>query len=275
MDLGKSADPTSQAPAQTKNANGKPNIVPITKGKAPSELVKQWNALIAFLGTMNGRDKFYRGAQFFLKAVAWFLERYHPLREKNACSDVLNKMANGFGLGRRFVRIGNMPATIQGIQQSARDPDPWLSVCGVLSKTATLVFLFLDHASWISRQGVFAMNYDYWSYWESLCWLLSVWFMVLADTYVWLQVSAQRAALLARLRDANASELDSLCAQLDALREKRTNLILNYLRNFSDLPIALNGMYKYKSISPIVWHLLGLNSSIIGSYQTWPSTSSK
>ena len=193
-------------------------------------------------------------------------------------SIAFNKIANGFSLGRRFIRIGSLPSTIQGIQQSARESNAWMAFCGVMSKAATLSFILLDHTSWVSRQGVFKMDYDYYSYHESLCWFLSVAFMVLGDVHLWLaaeqQERAVRAKIAASRTAADRQPAPGLRAELATVQQRKVVLVLNFVRNFCDIPIALHGMFKFKNVSQLVWNLLGLLSSAIGGYQSWPAAPS-
>lgn len=224
--------------------------------------------LSACAHTPQGRDKFYRLSHFVLKDLAWIFENVIPLGKGNKTSDTCERIANGLMQGRRFFRIGSVPASIQGILAALREQDPVLRITALGSRITSLLFLVLDHASWMSRQGLFGMNYDEWVFYDCLFWLVSIIFQLVHDRRAFLIVEAQQAKLRSQWFDS--TDRVALERDIAALDARKRAVSLDFIRNLLDLPLALNGVFRFSRPAAIVFNLVGTASSLAGTYQTWP-----
>jgi hypothetical protein len=227
--------------------------------------------LIAFLTGVHGRDKFYRLCQFACKFVALLL-RNRP--GAGTAAGVFDSLASGIVAGRRFLRIGSIAGHVQGIEQALEERDSNIRTLLTSSRVASLGFLLLDNFSWSSRQGLFRMDYEYWTFFESCAWLLSIVFSM-ASSFLMLQKIAQRTE---RLRSEIAQTPSPSAANQDEMRslhQRRRYLRADILRNLLDLPLAASGLSKSPSLSPLLLTTAGLVSSWIGCKQTWPAGTGK
>jgi hypothetical protein len=162
------------------------------------------------------------------------------------------------------------------------EKDPNIRTLLTSSRVASLGFLLLDNFSWSSRQGLFRMDYgslvplfcwphamaEYWTFFESCAWLLSIVFSM-ASSLLMLQKIAQRTE---RLRFEIAQQASPSAANQDEMRslhQRLRYLRADILRNLLDLPLAASGLSKSPSLSPLLLTMSGLASSWIGCKQTW------
>ena len=203
-----------------------------------------------------------------MKDLAWIFENVIPLGKGNKVSDTCDRIAVGLMHGRRFFRIGSVPASIQGILAARREEDPVLRATALGSRLSSLIFLVLDHASWMSRQGLFGMDYNQWVYYDCIFWLVSIVLQLLYDRRAFQLAERQQASL--RNQWFNSTDRTALEREISALDARKKALSIDYIRNLLDLPLALNGIFRFSRPAAIVFNLIGTASALAGSYQTWP-----
>jgi len=241
-------------------------------------LTRETNNTIQFMTTVNGRDKFYRLAQYLLRFISFLIQLKWI---NNPLSDPMGKIAGGFGAGRRFVRLGGLPGTIKSVLESFSEADIIVRYCNFLARLSGLIFMILDHANWVSRCGVFKMDYDQMSIYDSMCWLGSLAPAILGDTYTYVKSTIKEIELLKK-RDylltqstSAPTEMKTVEEQIKSLKIKKVTCILNIIRNGSDMPIALSGIFRWKNVPNGLFPFLGSISSVLACYQTWPVTPPK
>lgn len=171
-------------------------------------------------------------------------------------------------LGRRFFRIGSVPTAIQGILAARRETDPMLRFTALGSRASSLLFLVLDHASWMSRQGVFGMDYNQWVYYDCIFWLVSIVLQILYARRAYALAEQQQRVLRSQWFDAK--DRDALSKDIEALDARMATLRIDFIRNLLDMPLALNGIFRPTRPAAIVFNIIGTASALVGSYQTWP-----
>jgi len=187
-------------------------------------LTRETNNTIQFMTSVSGRDKFYRLAQYLLRFISFLIQLKWV---NNPLSDPIGKIASGFGAGRRFVRLGGLPGTIKSVLESFTEPDILIRYCNFLARLSGLIFMVLDHANWVSRCGVFKMDYDQMSIYDSMCWLGSLAPAILSDTYIYILTSIKEIELLKK-RDylltqstSAPDEMKTVLEQIKSLKIKK------------------------------------------------------
>jgi len=231
--------------------------------------------------SLSGRDKLFRAVQYGAKLASYIVEQ--RLGKDAALVQQLARLASGFSVGRRFIRMGSLPPAIQGWFVGLHEPNPLLRSYNIIAKAAGIFFLALDHCGYLAKQGMFRWNTEFWRFWDCFFWFVSLWFTLLYDSYRYIEhaqdeervrqtLSLTCGHVSTPLVDSMAEEYrQSLLAELQQLRAKRLYVVSNLVKNLADLPISMDGMLKFSRVPPWVWHLLGLLSSVTGCYQKWPS----
>jgi hypothetical protein len=200
--------------------------------------------------------------------LAWIFENVFGFGKGNKSSDTCDRIANGLMQGRRFFRIGSAPAAIQGILAARREEDDVLRMAAIGSRVSSLTFLLLDHASWLSRQGFFGMDYNHWVYYDCLFWLVSIVLQLIYDRRAFQLAEHQQAKL--RAQWTTATDRSAVEKEINALEARKRAFSLDFIRNLLDLPLALNGVFRVSRPAASVFNLIGTASALAGSYQTWP-----
>jgi hypothetical protein len=224
--------------------------------------------------TAIGRDKLYRFLQSLLKTIAWTLQQFPAHAD---AAKKCTQLASGFSAGRRFLRIGHVPGALKGIQEAVHHETPVLASkhFSLVSRLFGLAFLLLDHWGWLAKQGLFQVDAERESVQQSVCAFFCTLFQILAEI-------GQYAVLLRELERLDAEEKAESAGDEQARTErearrrtllaKRRFLRLDFAKNLLDLPPTLNGARPIPRVSPIVWNLITLVSSIIGLAQSWPTS---
>jgi len=187
-----------------------------------------------------------------------------------------------FGGCRRVVRFGKLFTHLNTIFVSAaaryeKDRNLGAYACEVLKQLVLILYLYYDHVYWLIGVGLIKrLSGPYYSRAAAITWLLSVFFTIFGDTFklvaLWhkeRKLRQTRSQLNAK-KDApdwlaRATDLDR---QAKAIKQEKTDLYLNYLRNFFDLPLGCTGAFKLNSPAWLIGGT-GIISSLIGIYQTW------
>lgn len=156
--------------------------------------------------------------------------------------------------------------------QSLQEQKAFVALFGTLSKLSSLAFVFIDHSEWVSRCGVFKMQYEYWSWWSAFTWFMGALFGAVVNAYLWWTHRQRRAQLEATLAaTSDAAKRTELAGEMKKSEAGAKAQLIDFVRNFCDLIMASNGVRKNESVPQVVFPVFGIVSSIIGSWQAWPS----
>lgn len=187
----------------------------------------------------------------------------------------LNRIASAFSAGRRFIRIGHTPGAIKGLIEGLRYDSTefgyrWATF---VSRLFGVIFLHLDHITWLATLGVLPLNMEKQGVLSSICAFVNTFAQIVSDTITIMRLDRQRKQLLENLKKTPQDETatEAIVDQVNASSSLSKNLIYNCIRNALDLPGQLNGVYQWKSVPQSVWTILAFFSSSVGVWQSWPA----
>jgi len=225
--------------------------------------------VVAWLSTVIGRDRLYRLIGSGFKVLSWILTNVDA---QSTRATQLATMASGISLGRRFIRIGHMPGSFKLIVDTLHQdtPEYGYQLWTLINRIFGSVYLFVDHIGWLSRLGLFKVDGEKEGVQLSICGLGNTVFSIFSDAAQYQLLQDQKALLEARMSDRSlkSSELKQLQLELTSLETKVTNLHLNFIRNFLDIPPTAQGIWGWTFLSPGWWSLVVFVSSIVGVYQS-------
>lgn len=136
-----------------------------------------------------------------------------------------------------------------------------------------MIFLHLDHITWLATVGVIKLDMDKQGVRSSFCAFTNTFWQIVSDLITIMMLDKKRKAALDTLKAKSVSgkEMDDLVDQLHASATMHKMLMYNCIRNALDLPGQLNGVFQWKSVPQSVWTLLAFISSFVGVWQSWPA----
>ncbi|KAF9368918.1 Peroxisomal membrane protein PMP27, partial [Podila verticillata] len=100
--------------------------------------VQPW---LKFTATTVGRDKLYRGVQYFSRFLAWYLLRQGASKETVAR---FNNLKKTLGLSRKLMRFGKPIEHLEGAALATSVKDEFLRFCGVAKQLSYAGYLTFD-----------------------------------------------------------------------------------------------------------------------------------
>jgi hypothetical protein len=227
------------------------------------------SSLVEFLSKMGGRDKMARFSQYLLKVLVPMVEAYYG--GPSDLSKKMNSLSSGFGAGRRFMRLGNLPAQFQEVQKASELAPLPSRTFALLSKISSVCFTLIDNSEWASRLGTHKMDYNYWAFYSAVTWFCGSFFGALVNVYDCSVAHAKEQACRARLA-RESGDTSKLQQELRDHIAAQKRITVDFLRNAFDAIMASNGVRKYPERVPQwIFPVFGLISSCIGTYQAWPA----
>eukprot|EP01088_Endostelium_zonatum_P001087 TRINITY_DN1136_c0_g1_i1.p1 TRINITY_DN1136_c0_g1~~TRINITY_DN1136_c0_g1_i1.p1 ORF type:complete len:271 (-),score=39.83 TRINITY_DN1136_c0_g1_i1:19-831(-) len=186
------------------------------------------------------------------------------------------------GACRRVVRFGKVFQHLNSIFVSAvarfeKDHNIGIFASEVLKQLVLILYLYYDHVYWLIGVGfIKSAKGPYYSRGAAISWLLSVFFTIIGDCFklvaLWERERKIKATRFVLNKQKDAADwlpkITELDTQARALRQEKSDLYLNFTRNFFDLPLGCTGAFKLNSPA---WFIgaSGIISSLIGIHQTW------
>jgi len=237
---------------------------------------KALEAFIAFLGTTSGRDKSCRTIQYsarFLKPLLVHLSQKHNQEGLLKIADRIENIGGSMGMTRKVLRFGRPIGIIRNIfvlLKALRNKDKTEGASGVfytyfktLAEASLALFFLFDHVLYLSRLKVvenqnLVQRCDYLSNFFWLCECIAT---IISDC-------TSIHVLQGKLAQESLSRQKSL-EEINEIKERIDNSILNIIRCIIDVPVALHFMNP-KFLDPAFVGVLGTMTSLIGAFQAWP-----
>jgi len=148
-----------------------------------------------------------------------------------------------------------------------------------LKQIVLILYLYYDHVYWLIGVGfIKSTKGPYYSRGAAITWLLSVIFTIFGDCFklaaLWHRERRIKATRFELNKQKNSADwlprITELDSQARTLRQEKTDLYLNFARNFFDLPLGCTGAFKLNTAAWVIGSC-GIISSLIGIHQTWQS----
>ncbi|KAF9108258.1 Peroxisomal membrane protein PMP27 [Mortierella sp. AM989] len=199
--------------------------------------VKPW---LRFTATTTGRDKLYRGVQYFSRFLAWYLLRSGASKETVVRFDSLKKT---LALSRKLMRIGKPIEHVETAIAATSIKDEinrFFTVGKQLSYAGYLTFdalLFLDGSGAykfknIKRYGELANKF----------WLAGIVFSFLGGVYRTRHIHIRRSVASRGLKNHVESEKSIAVSEVDALNREQHQVNKQLLQDALDMLIPSTGL---------------------------------
>ena len=117
------------------------------------------------------------------------------------------------------------------------------------------------------------MAYEYWSWWAAFTWFLGALFGAIVNAYLWNMYRLKQQQLAQALKDnTDTTKRIELVKETEKAAAAMRAQAIDFARNASDFVMASNGVHKWESVPQMIFPIFGIVSSLIGSYQAWPSS---
>ncbi|KAF9431496.1 Peroxisomal membrane protein PMP27 [Entomortierella beljakovae] len=221
--------------------------------------VKPW---LNFAATTVGRDKLYRGVQYFSRFLAWYLYRMGSTKETVQRFDNLKK---ALALSRKLMRIGKPIEHVESAVKATSIKDEVsrsLTIGKQLSYAGYLTFdalLFFDGSGAykfknIKRYGELANKF----------WLAGIIFGFLTGLYKTRQIQIRQG----RLENHSKGESSSVRSDLKILSREQHEVNKQLVQDALDMFIPATGL-GYVNLDDGAVGLIGTITSIMGGQAQW------
>ncbi|CAG8646815.1 3773_t:CDS:2, partial [Dentiscutata heterogama] len=110
---------------------------------------------LKYANTTVGRDKVYKGVQFFARFLAWYLNRLNYDKET---IKRLNSLKSTIASARKLMRIGKFVEHLQFASKALKEKDEFARFTTVGRRLGYTVYLFCDSLIWAHSTGVYKFN---------------------------------------------------------------------------------------------------------------------
>ncbi|XP_063433486.1 peroxisomal membrane protein 11B-like [Mytilus trossulus] len=233
--------------------------------------------IVKFGAQTNGRDKLFRLLQYGSKLISWYLQTDQGKLE---FLEKLKKLETSMSMTRKLLRFGKSLDFILSALKTIHLSDPVLKLTITMSKLAQSVFLIFDHIIFAHNLGIIKADKEKWSRYSSQCWLFSLTLNLLRNSYDILSIISNEAKAQEnrqrRGQYVNGGIEHSVTSRkpmgrVQILKKccyENQPVVLDFVKNMSDLVLPLNSLGKIK-VSGGIQGSLGLLSSAIGIATVW------
>ncbi|CAG8612115.1 13848_t:CDS:2 [Acaulospora morrowiae] len=227
---------------------------------------------LKYAGTTVGRDKAYRGVQYFARFLTWYLSRKGYEKET---VQRFNNLKSTLGSSRKLMRLGKFIEHLQNASKAFNDTDGFSKATTVGRQLSYSVYLFLDTFSWIHASGVYKFNqikkinenaYRFW--------LFGIVFSLIHGVYK-LNQNRHRRNYYERINKskiAESGEHSNIRAETAKLRTEHKNLVRQFITDILDILIPATALGHIKVEDGLVG-LAGVISSVLGAQSQWNKVS--
>jgi len=237
---------------------------------------KALESFITFIGTTSGRDKSCRALQYssrFIKAFLLSLAKDKNQEFLAKLAEHVDAIGGNMGMTRKVLRWGrpigiirNVFLMLKGLSKKDGKTDAQgltFTYFKTLADISLALFFLFDHVLYLGRLKIvknqnILQRCDYLSNFFWLCECIAT---IVSDC-MQIHVLQNKLAQESLARQKTVEEINDI-------KEKIDNSILNIIRSVIDTPIALHFMNP-KFLDPSFIGVLGTITSLIGCYQAWP-----
>ena len=144
--------------------------------------------------------------------------------------------------------------------------DPFQRLVITLAKLSRFLFLLFDHLVWFGRLRLFRVDAEKWSYRSTRFWFLGIFFGLLRDFYD--LFSALRVEQ-SRLKHDSTGAKKNIATAVSRLMQNNPALVLDTVKNSTDLFLPLSHFEFAKGISPGWVGLMGVVSTSCSLVAIW------
>ncbi|XP_063268557.1 peroxisomal membrane protein 11A [Prinia subflava] len=227
---------------------------------------------VDFTNRCQGRDQLFRATQYTCMLLSYLIENK---ADKKKLVMKLKQLESSMSSGRKMFRLGNTVHALVAARRSAELPDVVPRLCLTASHLSRALYFACDAVLWLRSVGL-RPNIDKpkWHSWATKCYYCSLLMNLARD---WYEISwrLEQAALEEQTKNSLWQErgkelncvksdgLHSFLCQLFQILKRNPPLLLDLVKNLSDLPGPLDTLGIYKT-SPGVIGFCGLLSSLVG-----------
>eukprot|EP01111_Echinosteliopsis_oligospora_P009922 TRINITY_DN3000_c0_g1_i1.p1 TRINITY_DN3000_c0_g1~~TRINITY_DN3000_c0_g1_i1.p1 ORF type:complete len:248 (+),score=53.17 TRINITY_DN3000_c0_g1_i1:90-833(+) len=226
---------------------------------------------VKFLAQTQGKDKVAKLLQYgsrFIHAVAVESDPKSQLAVKAKKVDV------SAGGARRVFRLGNELTEFQRVKALLKTGqfDNISNLLALVRSASMFWYWTLDHLIWFISLGFTKFDQVKVAYYSSLCWGLGLVSALLIDLQALDKIVKQESTLkLDQYKLATTQEAKIVNNQmLKDIRNKKSELLLNCVKNTADLAVAAN-LLKIYEFNPKRIGIFGIISALIATYQLFPA----
>ncbi|KAG0351608.1 Peroxisomal membrane protein PMP27 [Podila minutissima] len=225
--------------------------------------VQPW---LKFTATTVGRDKLYRGIQYFSRFLAWYLSRQGASKETVAR---FNNLKKTLGLSRKLMRFGKPIEHLEGAALATSVKDEFLRFCAVAKQLSYAGYLTFDGLIFIDGANVYKFkNIKRYNELANKFWLSGIVFSFLSGLYKTRQVQIRMESAQRGLNHSAESEKSYSRTELKSLALEQNTINKGLLQDGLDMLIPSTGL-GYVDLDDGAVGLIGTVTSIMGAQSQW------
>ncbi|KAF9954045.1 Peroxisomal membrane protein PMP27 [Mortierella alpina] len=227
--------------------------------------VQPW---LKYTATTVGRDKIYRGIQYFSRFLAWYLLRQGYTKDTVARFNSLKKT---LGLSRKRKPVEHLDNAVKAIAVK----DEFLRYCTIGKQLAYAGYLTLDGIIFIDGSGAYKFkNIKKYSELASRFWLAGIVFGFVSGLYKTRQIQIRREAAARGLSHSAENEKSLARTELKSLAKEQHSVNKTLLQDGLDMLIPATGL-GYLSLDDGAVGLIGTATAIMGAKSQWAKVNKK
>ncbi|RHZ75304.1 hypothetical protein Glove_216g203 [Diversispora epigaea] len=223
---------------------------------------------VKFTSTTAGRDKSYRGVQFFARFLVWYLSRKGYDKE---IIQRFNLLKNTLGSSRKLFRVGKFVEHLQNASKALNNTEGFAKFSTFGRQICYSIYLFLDSLSWINSTGAYKFNQiKRINETSARFWFIGIIFSISNGIYKLNQNKHRHDHFekVSRSKLAEKDEHTNIRAETAKLKSERRALIRQMTIDFLDITIPATVLGYIKWEDGIIG-LAGVISSILGAQPQW------
>ncbi|KAF9989610.1 Peroxisomal membrane protein PMP27 [Mortierella antarctica] len=225
--------------------------------------VQPW---LKYTATTVGRDKIYRGIQYFSRFLAWYLLRQGYTKDTVARFNSLKKT---LGLSRKLMRFGKPVEHLDNAVKAVAVKDEFLRYCTIGKQLAYAGYLTLDGIIFIDGSGAYKFkNIKKYSELASRFWLAGIVFGFVSGLYKTRQIQIRRESAARGLSHSAEAEKSLARTELKSLAKEQHSVNKTLLQDGLDMLIPATGL-GYLSLDDGAVGLIGTATAIMGAKSQW------
>ncbi|KAF9940726.1 Peroxisomal membrane protein PMP27 [Mortierella alpina] len=221
--------------------------------------VQPW---LKYTATTVGRDKIYRGIQYFSRFLAWYLLRQGYTKDTVARFNSLKKT---LGLSRKRKPVEHLDNAVKAVAVK----DEFLRYCTIGKQLAYAGYLTLDGIIFIDGSGAYKFkNIKKYSELASRFWLAGIVFGFVSGLYKTRQIQIRRESAARGLSHSAEAEKSLARTELKSLAKEQHSVNKTLLQDGLDMLIPATGL-GYLSLDDGAVGLIGTATAIMGAKSQW------
>ncbi|KAF9573361.1 Peroxisomal membrane protein PMP27 [Mortierella alpina] len=227
--------------------------------------VQPW---LKYTATTVGRDKIYRGIQYFSRFLAWYLLRQGYTKDTVARFNSLKKT---LGLSRKRKPVEHLDNAVKAVAVK----DEFLRYCTIGKQLAYAGYLTFDGIIFIDGSGAYKFkNIKKYSELASRFWLAGIVFGFISGLYKTRQIQIRREAAARGLSHSAEAEKSLARTELKSLAKEQHSVNKTLLQDGLDMLIPATGL-GYLSLDDGAIGLIGTATAIMGAKSQWAKVNKK